>query len=85
MINNVLREYLDIFVMAYLDDILIFSDTLEEHKEHVYKVLKTLQDANLLVDLEKTAFYVQEIVFLGYIIRPNEILIEQIKINAVKE
>ena len=58
MINNVLREHLDIFVIAYLDDILIFSETLEEHKKHVHWVLKTLQDANLLVNLEKCAFHV---------------------------
>ena len=85
MINNVLREYLDIFVVAYLDDILIFSEHLEEHKEHVHKVLKALQDANLLVEPEKSAFHVKETVFLGHTIRPNEILMEQTKLDAVKE
>jgi hypothetical protein len=39
MINTVLREYLDIFVIMYLDDILIFSETLKEHKDYVHKVL----------------------------------------------
>lgn len=39
IINSVLREYLDIFVIAYLNDILIFLDNLREYKEHVYKVL----------------------------------------------
>ncbi|GKU13130.1 unnamed protein product [Fusarium langsethiae] len=42
MINNVLRQYLDIFVVCYLDDILIFSDNDKEHKEYVHKVLKAL-------------------------------------------
>ena len=42
MINNVLREYLDIFVVVYLNNLLIFSDNLKEHEEYVYKVLKKL-------------------------------------------
>ncbi|SCO92825.1 uncharacterized protein FRV6_16953 [Fusarium oxysporum] len=49
IITNVLREYLNIFIVYYLDDILIFSDTEEEHTEHVHKVLKALQDANMLI------------------------------------
>lgn len=42
MINNILREYLDDFVFAYLDDILVYSDELEEYKKHVHKVLERL-------------------------------------------
>ncbi|KAJ0128890.1 Uncharacterized protein HZ326_28015 [Fusarium oxysporum f. sp. albedinis] len=42
IINSILRQYLNIFVVCYLDDILIFSDNKEDHKEHVHKVLKTL-------------------------------------------
>uniref|UniRef100_A0A8H7MY12 Reverse transcriptase domain-containing protein n=1 Tax=Bionectria ochroleuca TaxID=29856 RepID=A0A8H7MY12_BIOOC len=85
MINQVLREYLDIFVVVYLDDILIFSDDLETHKEHVHKVLKKLEDAKLLVEPEKSHFHVQEVNFLGHTIRPNEIRMEQGKIAAVKD
>ncbi|EGU72528.1 hypothetical protein FOXB_16963, partial [Fusarium oxysporum f. sp. conglutinans Fo5176] len=58
MINSVLRQYLDIFVVCYLDDILIFSDNEEEHREHVHKVLRKLQDAKLLVEPEKSHFHV---------------------------
>ena len=46
-INEVCREYLDIFVIAYLDDILIFSDTFEEHVQHVRAVLKKLENIQL--------------------------------------
>ena len=73
MINNILRQYLDVFVVYYLDDILIFSDNEEEHKEYVHKILKALQDANLLVEPEKSYFYVKEVNFLGYTILPREI------------
>ncbi|CZS80735.1 unnamed protein product [Fusarium graminearum] len=85
MINNVLRQYLDIFVVCYLDDILIFSDNEEEHKEHVHKVLKALQDANLLVEPEKSHFHVTEVDFLGHTISPGEIRMDQKKIAAVKD
>uniref|UniRef100_A0A8H7TTS6 RNA-directed DNA polymerase n=1 Tax=Bionectria ochroleuca TaxID=29856 RepID=A0A8H7TTS6_BIOOC len=50
--------YLDIFVVVYLDDILIFSDDLETYKEHVHKVLKKLEDAKLLVEPEKSHFHI---------------------------
>jgi transposase InsO family protein len=85
MINQVLREYLDIFVVVYLDDILIFSDDLETHREQVHKVLQKLQDANLLVEPTKSQFHVQEVDFLGHTIRPNEIRMEKGKIAAVKD
>jgi hypothetical protein len=53
LVNNVLREHLDIFIIAYLDDILIYSQNKKEHKEHVKKVLKLLQKHSLLVDPNK--------------------------------
>ncbi|KAM5353667.1 hypothetical protein ACJ41O_000317 [Fusarium nematophilum] len=85
MINNVLREHLDIFVVCYLDDILIFSDTEEEHTEHVHKVLQTLQDANLLVEPEKSKFHASEVEFLGHIISHNEIRMDPKKLSAVRD
>jgi reverse transcriptase-like protein/integrase-like protein/chromodomain-containing protein/aspartyl protease len=85
MINNVLREYLDIFVVVYLDDILIFSENLEEHKEHVHKVLQALQNAKLLVEPEKSKFHTQEVDFLGHTIVPGEIRMQKDKIKAVQE
>ncbi|KAJ3455127.1 hypothetical protein MRS44_013727 [Fusarium solani] len=85
MINNVLQEHLDIFVVCYLDDILIFSETEEEHTEHIHKVLRTLQDANLLVELEKSKFHASEVEFLGHIISRNEIRMDPKKIAAVKD
>ncbi|KAF5013432.1 hypothetical protein FDECE_563, partial [Fusarium decemcellulare] len=84
MINNVLREYLDVFVVCYLDDILIFSDTEEQHTEHVHKVLAALQDANMLVEPTKSHFYQSSVTFLGHEISYNEIRMDRRKIAAVK-
>ncbi|GAM91710.1 hypothetical protein ANO11243_097630 [Dothideomycetidae sp. 11243] len=57
LINDILREYLDDFVSAYLDDILIFSKTYDEHVGHVRKVLERLKEKALLVKLSKCEFY----------------------------
>ncbi len=57
LINDTIREYLDDFATAYLDDILIFSKTYEEHVEHIRRVLKRLQEKDLLVKLSKCEFH----------------------------
>jgi hypothetical protein len=67
-INNVLREYLDVFVIIYLDDILIFSKTEEEYKEHIKKIFRKLINENLRIKTEKTEFYAKKVDFLGFII-----------------
>jgi hypothetical protein len=85
MINNVLREYLDVFVVCYLDDILIFSRTEEEHTEHVHRVLQALENAKLLVEPEKSHFHASEVEFLGHIISHNEIRMDPKKLSAVKD
>nr|XP_036575130.1 reverse transcriptase domain protein [Colletotrichum truncatum]KAF6781651.1 reverse transcriptase domain protein [Colletotrichum truncatum] len=85
MINHVLREYLDMFVVVYLDDILIFSKTLEDHKKHVHQVLRKLQDAKLLVEPEKSKFHTQEVEFLGFTIAPGILKMSKDKVAAEKE
>jgi hypothetical protein len=56
-INNVLRKYLDVFVVVYLDDILVYSKTYKEHVQHMRLILTTLRDANLRIKAEKTEFH----------------------------
>jgi hypothetical protein len=53
LINNILRKYLDDFVIAYLDDILIYSKTKKEHVKHVTQVLKALEKANMKINKKK--------------------------------
>jgi hypothetical protein len=85
MINDVLREYLDTFVIAYLDDILIFSETLEDHKQHVDKVFRLLRDANLLLEFRKCYFHVQKVDFLGFTIEPGKVMMQKSKLAAIKD
>jgi hypothetical protein len=57
-----------VFVVVYLDDILVYSKTYEEHVQYVRLILTTLRDANLRIKAEKTEFYKKEVKFLGYIV-----------------
>jgi hypothetical protein len=85
MINHVLREFLDQFAVAYLDDILIYSRTLEQHKEHVHKVLQALQDAKLQVDPEKCNFHTERVDYLGLTIEPGLVKMQDSKVQAVRD
>ena len=85
MINDALREHLDVFVVAYLDDILVYSRTLEEYQLHVSKVLEYLGVRDLRLKPEKYKFYKEEVDFLGFIIGRNGIRIDPAKLWAVKE
>jgi len=71
LMNDVLREYLDVFVVTYLDDVLIYSENASEHKRHVRMVLEKLRQAGLYAKPEKCQFSVEEVAFLGYLISPH--------------
>ena len=85
MINDVLREHLDVFVVAYLDDILVYSRTLEEYQLYISKVLECLGVRDLRLKPEKYEFYIEEVDFLGFIIGRNGIRIDLVKLQAVRE
>ena len=84
MIQTVLREYLDVFAVVYLDDILIFTDTLEEHRKIVNEVLKRLKDNDLFLRPEKCEFEQTKIEYLGLIISEGEVHMDPVKVEAVK-
>ena len=67
LINDTLRPYLDGFACAYLDDIVVFFKTKEEHTRYVRMVLRLLRERQLYVKLEKCQFYKKKIEFLGFI------------------
>jgi hypothetical protein len=84
-INATLRPYLDVFVIAYLDDIVIYSNTAEEHREHVRTVLKVLLKAGLYLKLRKCEFNAKEIGFMGFVITPEEVRMERDRIATIEE
>ena len=75
-INRVLHDCLDITCLAYLDDILIFSEDEAEHTEHVREVLHHLSKAGLYLNLGKCEFWTKWVSFVGYIVTPGGITME---------
>jgi hypothetical protein len=66
--NEMLFNYLDDFCTAYLDNILIYSDNVLEHKHHIKLVLQRLREAGLQINIKKTEFHVTRTKYLGFII-----------------
>ena len=83
-INNTIREALDNFVWAYLDDILIYSDLEEEHKQHVKWVMWRLLEAGLYLKPEKCEFHIETVRCLGLIILTKGISMDQGKVETVR-
>ena len=83
LMNNIFREFLDNFVVCYLDNILIYSKDIKQHEEHVRLVLDKLCNAGLYAKLEKCNFHQSQVEFLGYIVSCNGISMDQKKIQAV--
>jgi hypothetical protein len=85
LVNNTLKEYLDNFVLAYLDNILIYSKNLEDYKGQVKKVLKALEEKDLQVKLDKYTFWATEVDYLEFIVSTEGIRIDLEKVKAILE
>jgi Reverse transcriptase (RNA-dependent DNA polymerase) len=83
LINDILWEYLDIFVFAYLDDILIYLENEEDHIKQITLILQVLEKANMGLHPEKCVFHVKEIKFLDYILIQKGIKMDPVKVKAV--
>ena len=84
-INQALIGLVDVTCIVYLDDILIFSKTEEEHVEHVKEVLARLREAKLYVKLSKCEWHTQRTEYLGYIITPEGICMDEDRIKTISE
>jgi hypothetical protein len=83
--NGVFREYLDKFVIVFLDDILVYSKSEEEREHHLRMVLQVLREHQLYAKLRKCSFYQRQIHYLGHIISKDGIVIDPEKIEAIRE
>src|SRR5271156_2294417 len=83
LMNEVLKKLLNKCVIVYLDDILIFSKTREEHLMHIKQVLQRLKEEKLLINLKKCSFMKEELVYLGFVILVDGLKIEPDKVEAI--
>ncbi|KAJ1597805.1 hypothetical protein NDA14_004402 [Ustilago hordei] len=81
-INDIFRDIIGIYVVVYLDDFLIFSDTEEAHVKHVTEVLTRLRSNRLFAKLSKCEFHTKTVEFLGYIIKPTGIEMDPEKVRT---
>jgi hypothetical protein len=83
--NSIFFEELDVFVVIFIDDILIFSKTEEEHAEHIRIVLQKLRDHRLYAKFSKCEFWLKEVSFLGHVLSENGVDVDPIKVKDVLE
>ncbi|WVZ93726.1 hypothetical protein U9M48_039683 [Paspalum notatum var. saurae] len=85
LMNKVFIEYLDKFVVVFIDDILIYSKMEEEHEEHLRLVLQKLRDHKLYAKLSKCEFWLDQVPFLGHIVSKGGIMVDPSKISGVMD
>jgi hypothetical protein len=85
LMNGVFHEYLDKFIQVFIDDILIYSHTMEEHEEHLRLVLQCLREHKLYGKLSKCSFYQSKIHYLGHVISGEGIAMDPAKVEAIME
>ncbi|RVW40754.1 Transposon Tf2-2 polyprotein [Vitis vinifera] len=85
LMNRVFRAYLDQFVIVFVDDILIYSRSLEEHKQHLVTTLGTLRRHQLYGKLDKSEFWLTEVNFLSHVVSEARIAVDHSKVEAVQE
>jgi len=83
--NEILSDYLDIFCVEYLDNILVFSPDEETHREHVRAVFTRVRDTGLTLKASKCEFHTTETEYLGYVISPQGLRMDEEKIQTIKD
>jgi len=84
LMNHVLRAFIGKFVVVYFDDILIYSKSFDEHLDHIREVLAVLRAEKLYGNIAKCTFCTNRVVFLGFVVTADGILVDEEKIKAIK-
>ena len=83
LMNRIFRPYLDQFVIVFIDDILIYSGSEEEHAEHLRIILQTLREHQLYAKLSKCQFWLDSVTFLGHIVSAEGVSVDPQKVEAI--
>ncbi|MEJ1821095.1 reverse transcriptase family protein [Escherichia coli] len=81
--NRVFHQYLDSFVLVFIDDILVYSKNAELHREHLRTILEMLRAERLYAKYSKCEFWLKEVMFLGHIVSAEGIKVDPVKVEAV--
>jgi hypothetical protein len=84
LMNEVLHPFIGKFVVIYFNNILIYSKSLNEHIEHLRAVCFALRETRLFANLEKCTFCTDRVTFLGYVVTPQGIEVDEARIEAIK-
>jgi hypothetical protein len=85
LMNKILKYFIGKFMVVYLDDIMVFSRTKEDHLRHLTLVMRRLQQEKLLINLKKSSFMKTEPIYLGFVISSNELNMDQEKVKVIRE
>jgi len=83
--NDIFSNFLDVYIMIYLDDILIYLNNMSEHYQHVKEVLKHLRKAGLYAKAEKCKFHSKSVKYLGYILFPSSLTMSDNKVKIIQD
>ncbi|OMO80899.1 reverse transcriptase [Corchorus capsularis] len=85
LMNRVFKDYLDKFVVVFIDDILVSSKSMEEHGEHLWLVLQILREKKLYAKFKKCEFWLDSVAFLGHVVSKDGISVDTEKVKAIVE
>ena len=83
MMNEVLREFIEKFVIVYLDDILVYSKTVVEHLKHLATMMQKLQQENLLINMKNSSFMKTDLIYLVFVIFENDLRMDPDKVEVI--
>jgi len=83
--NDVFSNLLDVCVVVYLDDILIYSDDITQYWSHIKEVLKRLRKLKLYAKVEKCEFHSDSMEYLGYVLSPSGLTMSNAKVKTIQE
>ncbi|GJS31332.1 putative nucleotidyltransferase, ribonuclease H [Tanacetum coccineum] len=83
LMNRIFHEFLDKFVIVFIDDILVFSKSKEEHEDHLRTVLQILRQEKLYAKFSKCEFWLSRVAFLGHIVSSEGITMDPAKVEAI--
>jgi hypothetical protein len=85
MMNKVFMEYLDKFIVVFIDDILIYSNDDKEHEQHLRLIMEKLREHNLYVKFSKCEFWLNKVGFIGHILSTEGVAVDPSKVASITE